>query len=222
MKRVSFLFFILPHPAKVSMHACICITPPIKKNENKKNNNPLFGVSSPFQIVSENTVLYLRLPLMPRYSGIARSEFKETPLKSEVSRGNSCLFLHFSWLEWRVEQQWGESCGALNGGPWEFWRKVCLVTSDGSRTGAKLISVGPFLYAAFLLLYRQLESEFAPAAKRLSASSVNVCICGAEGKRATVNHLQMSDVASRVALTGPNSLLTCLLVNTSGKQDGNL
>lgn len=58
-----------------------------------------------------------------------------------------------------------------------------------------------------LLLYRQLESEVAPAAKQWpSASPVNVCICGAKGKLATVNHLQT---------TGPNSLLTCVLRNTS-------
>lgn len=144
------------------------------------------------------------------YTGKTRSEFKETPLTSEVSRGNSCLFFNFAWLEWCIEQQWGESI------KWATFR-VCLVTSDGSRIGAKLISAGPFLYAAFLLLYRQFKSEFAPAAELwLSASSVNVCICGAEGKLATVNHLQTSDVTSRVALTGPNSLLTCLLINTSG------
>lgn len=43
-----------------------------------------------------------------------------------------------------------------------------------------------------------------------------VCFRGAKGQQAALNHLQMRNVASRVALTGPNSLLTHMLANTSG------
>lgn len=132
-------------------------------------------------------MLYLRLPLMLCYTGTARSEFKETPLKSEVSWGNSCLSLNFAWLERCVEQQWGESCGALNGWPLEFWEKLVWWPLMEAELELSWLAWGR---SRMLRSYYCTDSwnQFAPAAKLWpSASSVNVCICGAEGKLATVN-----------------------------------
>lgn len=67
---------------------------------------------------------------------------------------------------------------------WSFEEKFVWLTSEGSRTGAKLISTraGGGGHSCMQRSYYctgqgQLESEFAPAAKlRLSASSVDVCV----------------------------------------------
>lgn len=121
----------------------------------------------------------------------------------------TCLSLNFVGPVW-------ESCGALNVySTFGVSGKVSTLISDGGRIWAKLISVGPFLCASFLLLYWEFQSKFTQAAELWLWSRERVRLQG-RMQTGRCKHQQMSHVASRVALTGPNSLLAPLLTKTRG------